>query len=474
MKIGDSLVLNDRNSITLYEEGELRFTFKFRKYVLFLGLSFLLLKSLNAQISIKFEKPDQKVYYLQQIKGDRIINLDTASISASILNFNWKTNYQQGMYRLFDGSQGLIFWAGGEEIQLEISEPFVQDSLYIINSKENQIWKDYSILKNTNYQNLDLLNPIINWYDKESDFYQLALSEFTRQQNAIPIFVQSVKKKYPDTWILPYLEADIKPILPMGLSYEEQKKYLQEHWFDGVNWYDYSLINSDILTNKITEYLGLYTNRDFTKPQLELAFKVAVDQIIPKTKGNPDMYAFVMDYLVRGFEKYNFEEVILHIAINYPPPAEQCENEERKSEALVRLEKYESMQIGQVAPNILLPNIQGELINIAECQKENILIVFWASWCPHCTLLIPQIQNWYSTEIQEYWQVYCISLDTDQTDLQAYLREANIQLETLCSHQGWDTPAAINYNIYATPTMIVLDKERKIWAKPQSINELMK
>lgn len=428
--------------------------------------------NLHAQINIFIENPSQQTYYLQQIKGDRIYTIDSTQLKEREINFQWKEDYQPGMYRLFDGEKGILFWTDKNEVKFNLNVSFDQSSLQVIKSIENRIWLDYVEHKNKNYQNLDLLNPIINWYDQESEFYKKAEKEFENQQKLLPEYVDHLKNEYPNTWILPFIKADLKPVLPMGLNFEEQKGYLKEHWFDGVDWYENSLIYSDILTNKITEYLGLYADKNQNKAMLELAFKYAVDQIIPKTQGNPEMYAYIIDYLVRGFERYNFEEVILHIAMNYPPPEQKCENEARKSEALARLEKYESMQIGQTAPDIVLPNMQGEMIKLSETQKEKILIVFWASWCPHCKQIIPQIQKWYTKEVQEKWQVYTISIDMGKADLENFLKIKNIQIQTLCNYQGWDTQAAIDYNIYATPTMIVLDSELKILAKPTSIGEL--
>ncbi len=442
--------------------------------------------SLQAQISIKIDNAPNATFYLQQIKGDRVFTIDSAFVRQNEIAFPWKSNYEPGMYQVYSGTNRFSFLATDDVVRMKTYWPGLQDSLKVVQSVENEIWATYLEKKENTYKNLDLLNPILNWYDKESEFYQLALKEFDEQQKAITLWMANQQNKgSKNSLALRYIHADLKPALPLELSLKEQQAYFKQHWFDGVDWYDNDLIHSDILTNKITEHLGLYADRNMDKAMLQLAFKYAVDQVIPLTQNNNEMYAFVLDYLVRGFERYNFEEVILHIALNYPPPSEQCENEERKSEALARLEKYESMQIGQKAPDIILPNLKGEKITLSENTKEKILLVFWASWCPHCKQLIPQIQNWYQgkgkptpdgnvTQIKDHWQVYTISLDTDKTALENFLRSNNIQLETLCNYKGWDTQAAIDYNIYATPTMIVLDANQVILSKPVLVQELEK
>ena len=269
-----------------------------------------------------------------------------------------------------------------------------------------------------------------------------------------------------------YIQADIKPRLPIDMTYEEQKAYFIEHWFDRVDWYDHSLIYSNILTNKITEYLGLYGNKDFSKAEIQQAFKVAVDQIIPLTMDNPEMYAFVMDYLVRGFERYDMQDVILHIAINYTPPSEQCENEDLESEALERLKKYEQLSIGNPAPEIILPNLKGDTIKLSEMTSNKTLLVFWASWCPHCTQLIPQLEEWYQEAKLGGWSLMAISIDSKKEDLENLVKELNLNIPILSDYKGWDSPAAKDYNIYATPTMIVIDSNMNIIGKPSGMEEL--
>lgn len=440
--------------------------------------------SLQAQINIKIAQAPNTTFYLQQIKGDRFYTVDSIYNDQNEIQFLWKSDYTPGMYQVNSGNSNLVFLATEEAVQLKTVWPTLQDSLKILQSEENETWASYTEKKKISYQNLDLLNPIITWYDKKSEFYQLALKEFDQQQKAISIWVENQQNKdSKNSLALRYVQTDLKPSLPLELSLNEQQAFFKHHWFDGVDWHDNDLINSDILSNKITEYLGLYADRNMDKAMLQLAFKYAVDQIIPLAQDNNDMYAFVLDYLVRGFERYNFEEVILHIALNYPPPSEQCENEERKSEALARLGKYKNMQIGQKALDFSLPNLQGEKITLSENNKEKILLVFWASWCPHCQTLIPQIQNWYQGKgkpslvgndslIRDHWQVYTISIDTEKAKLEAFLKAKGITIPVLCDYLGWDTQSALDYNIYATPTMIVLDKDLIILEKPIQIDDL--
>jgi peroxiredoxin/predicted DNA-binding protein YlxM (UPF0122 family) len=445
--------------------------FNTSKYLLlFIGYIFFYNSSLAQQnIQVIINNSPTEYYYFQQVKGERLIMIDSAICENDSLVFNQINDLEKGMYFIQNKYQGFIFLLNEKNLKFETTWSFIEDSLKIIKSEENNLWADYQIKKEQSFKNLDLLNPILNWYDKKSKFYKSAVKEFTKVQDEFFEYTDNIPE---NTLAYSYIQADIKPRLPIDMTYEEQKAYFIKHWFDRIDWYDHSLIYSNILTTKITEYLGLYGNKDYSKSEIQQAFKVAVDQIIPLTMDNPEMYAFIMDYLVRGFERYDMQDVILHIAINYTPPSEQCENEDIESEALERLKKYEQLSIGNPAPEIILPNLMGDTIKLSEMTSDKTLIVFWASWCPHCTQLIPQLEEWYQAAKLEGWSLMAISIDSKKEDLENLVKELNLNIPILSDYKGWDSPSAKDYNIYATPTMIVVDSEMNIIGKPSNMEDL--
>ncbi len=251
----------------------------------------------------------------------------------------------------------------------------------------------------------------------------------------------------------------------------EQKTYFKEHWFDGMNWMDNTMMTSEVLTSKITSYLGLYSNPNAGKAELSQSFMMAVDHLLPIARQNPVIFDFCIKYLVRGFERYGFEDVILHMATNYTP-SQQCENEQQ-SETLARLEKYKLLSAGKMAPDIRMMDLSGKEFVLKEVKTQK-LIVFWASWCPHCKELIPEIVNWSKQPSNQKIQVVPVSLDEDKNALENVIKELGISWPVLCDFKKWSSQVAVDYNIYATPTMLLLDKDNKIMAKPMNLAELQK
>ena len=160
-----------------------------------------------------------------------------------------------------------------------------------------------------------------------------------------------------------------------------------------------------------------------------------------------------------------------YIAENYTP--EQCENEERKSDLQTRLEKYAELTIGKKAPAFTNSDQNGEPIRLDKIKSDYALIIFWSSSCPHCIEMLPMIKNICKSSIDEKkMQVITVSLDTKKEEWIAALNGGNYPWINTCDLKGWDSQLAVDYNIYATPTMFLLNKNKEIVSKPITFNEL--
>ena len=92
-------------------------------------------------------------------------------------------------------------------------------------------------------------------------------------------------------------------------------------------------------------------------------------------------------------------------------------------------------------------------------------MAFRASWwCPNCQTDYPKLNQSYKNLKDTYGlEIVYISIDTDKNAFETYYKDA--LFITHCDTQGWETQAAKDYHIFATPTYILLDKNLKIVAK---------
>ncbi|MDR3628102.1 MAG: TlpA disulfide reductase family protein, partial [Ignavibacteriaceae bacterium] len=123
---------------------------------------------------------------------------------------------------------------------------------------------------------------------------------------------------------------------------------------------------------------------------------------------------------------------------------------------------------------IIMQDTTGNQIDMNKINSDKILILFYASWCPHCKELIPQLVEYISNNRNNNLQVLAVSLDSNRNDWINFIKNNNMNWINVNSDKGWDCKTAKDYYIYATPTIFLVDKDKKIIGKPITIKELKK
>jgi thiol-disulfide isomerase/thioredoxin len=234
-----------------------------------------------------------------------------------------------------------------------------------------------------------------------------------------------------------------------------------------------ALIGSPVLSDKIFNYLVTYNRKGYSREQRENAYIEAVDAImnvIEKDAGpGGAVYEFVLDYMVDGFERLGMNKVLAWIADHYADAL--CTGEEKTT--LRRKLEAQKMVSGTIVPDFTLNDLEGQPVTFSQVLSERNLLIFWASWCPHCVTMLPLIKSVCSRKSN--LEVIAVSLDNSGNEWQQAVTDAGIeQFINLSDLKKWDGKVAEDYNIYATPTMFLVDRHLKLLAVPTTPEELSK
>jgi thiol-disulfide isomerase/thioredoxin len=127
--------------------------------------------------------------------------------------------------------------------------------------------------------------------------------------------------------------------------------------------------------------------------------------------------------------------------------------------------------VGNAVPNFALNMVNNKAASLYKLKAEKTIMVFWSSTCPHCLEEMPKLNTWAAS--QKNTKVIAVSLDTDKAIHEETIKKFPVLLHT-CDYKGWNTEAATKYYIAATPTFIVLDKDKKILGKYSSVEQVIK
>jgi peroxiredoxin len=129
------------------------------------------------------------------------------------------------------------------------------------------------------------------------------------------------------------------------------------------------------------------------------------------------------------------------------------------------VEKLKATAIGQVAPEIELPNPDGQLIKLSSLRGKYVLVDFWAKWCGPCRKENPNVVKAYNKYKDKGFEVLGVSLDRNREDWIQAINEDGLTWTQVSDLKYFDSKAANDYNISAIPFSILLDPEGKIIAK---------
>lgn len=365
------------------------------------------------------------------------------------------------------------------DFSIDVNIPFKDRLPVFTKSTENIAW--YNFKRELQYQN-SLLTPqfqfLASYPNTKDKVYQLVQKAYqlkkTEYQNKLNTFIKSS----PHYWAkqLAQYENQFFPN-PTDL-YRLQEFYAHENFWQGKPTQDELLINTPLYTQSILSYMQYYMNPDigFSEEEATAGFMKCVDVIMKQFEGNEKTKEFALKYLQLGFKEIGNEKVLQYIDQNYAATA-QCTDGDL--ELKKRLAGYEAMKIGMQAPNIEFIANSSEVSatgldtikNLYDIKAEQTLVVFWASWCPHCMEELPKLNEWAIKNLNT--QVIAISLDEDKTAYKSAIANFG-NLSHYCDFKKWDTKAVADYYVYGTPTFFVLDKDKKIVGKYADFKDIEK
>ncbi len=425
-------------------------------------------------VNISINGISTKISALYSLQGEKTFFID--SIKSSTKNqFEYyfePTKHHTGIYRLtFSNNKWIDFIYDNEVVNIKTDADDILDSLKVIKSESNKLYYDFLKLNRVYKNKTELLQLILYRYSKDDDYYTTTLKKLTQLQKEYINFVDSTIQKKPDSFIAKYIKSSQLPVVDMTMPVDKQLVYLKSHAFDNVDFNNQDLIYSDAFTNKTIEHLTYYRNPQLPKELLEKEFMVAVDIILNKARVHQLVYQHIVDYLVDGFKKFGFDKIIDYIVENYVIKDDLCLDE--KTEGLIqkRIDQAKYFKIESNVPDIVIPDLDNKQIELKDTNTDKTLVIFYASWCPHCKETLPQIYELYKKQMGKKFEVYAISLDTKREDWLGFVKINCPGWVNVCDLKGWDGKAANDYFIYATPTMFLVDKDKKVIAKPTTFEE---
>lgn len=409
---------------------------------------------------------------LYRIYGEKrfLIGTDTSD-SKGNFQIQLPAGLSTGMLLLMnDERKSLKLIFNQESLHIEAIDFEQNESIIFQASPENQIWHDYTNLKAEVQHKTNLIFPILTDYPRNTSFYSASKKEYDRNEKKLQNFIQKTQRKYSDAFVTKLIKTDASPFLPERYPYSEKSDYFKNHFLDSIDFQDTTLLNSDILTKKMIDFIALFQDESLNMNDLEQEFVKAIDIILEKSAQNETMYVFTLEFFLEGFT-----EMGLNLVTDYLSKLPHLPNDCLSTTSLQRIDQivspFKKVMNGNPAPKIFGKLINGQDFDLDSIQDSRIIIVFWSAYCPHCIDLLPKL-NQIKSQYPDF-QIVSVITDKKLEAANDFIKQEKLGFYHLFDGLAWESPLTQTYKVYSTPTMFLIDKEHRIIGKPAGLNELI-
>ncbi len=120
--------------------------------------------------------------------------------------------------------------------------------------------------------------------------------------------------------------------------------------------------------------------------------------------------------------------------------------------------------IGQMAPEISLPDTQDSIKSLHSLKGKVVMIDFWASWCGPCRASNPNVVRLYKKYKDKGFEVFGVSIDSKKSAWIKAIKRDKINYLQVNDNGGWAAETAVTYDVNAIPTTFLVDKKGVIAA----------
>ena len=135
------------------------------------------------------------------------------------------------------------------------------------------------------------------------------------------------------------------------------------------------------------------------------------------------------------------------------------------AEDLDSLYSQSLLKVGTQAPNFELPTPEGKKVQLSDFKGKYVLIDFWASWCPDCRRISPNVEAIAKEYQGKDLTVVAVSFDIDKEAWVKYINRNGAPVNEVHVSElkkMKESAVAKAFGVQWIPSLYLLDKDGKV------------
>lgn len=244
-----------------------------------------------------------------------------------------------------------------------------------------------------------------------------------------------------------------------------QLRWYREHFFDNFDLSEPGLLclPDPLYKQKIDEYL------DKLYPPIADSVSLAAFRLIDKSSSNKQTYRYTVWNTLSKYlqpEIMGLDEVFVNVYDKHVASGEMDFWIDRTTKTNIKnhADRLRKSLVGKIGENLIMQDASlrpQSLFNIP--SKYTILYIFDPD-CGHCKEETPKLVTFYNSKKFDVG-VYAVCADSSIQKMKSYINEMKMTWTTVNAHRTYTKWYQDLYDAIATPSLYILDRNRRIIAK---------
>ena len=128
--------------------------------------------------------------------------------------------------------------------------------------------------------------------------------------------------------------------------------------------------------------------------------------------------------------------------------------------------------VGELAYEIRLPDVKGNIQKLSDEKGKVVLIDFWASWCGPCRKANPGLAELYKQYKDKGFEIFGVSIDDEKKAWKKAIQADQISWKQVNAPGGWEAPVALEWKLEQIPASFLIDQQGRVIAKDPTKDDI--
>ena len=449
------------------------------------------------QVNVKAPQYKSGIAYLTYYMGENFNIADSAAVSPTgAMLFKGSGKLEPGIYAIFfPGKKTRFEFLVDKSQKITLNAPDTNDIVgkgTITGAPENNLYTQYQ--KFVSVKGRALQEAKQNYAKArtaaDSSLHEKTYNALTKELND---YRENIIKTQPASMMAALLNAMRDPQLPTKVPVTHQDSldnyyFYKNHYWDGTTFMDDRIIRTPFFLRKLQTY---YREVIPKEPDSVIA---DVDYKLLLARNSPEMFKFLLNWLTDEYINPQYmgqDAIFVHLFNKYHSKNLSPWLNEKQMETISR-RAYMLMAnlIGDKAANLEMIDSTGKATPLYDVNADYTVVCFWDPNCGHCKEEVPRLDSIYQASWKNHnVKIYAVLTPDDKassrTDWVNFIKTHNLgswvnvyqtkEMED-ADYKAQRPSFRQLYDVIMTPTLFLLDKDKRIIGKKltwKQLNDLM-